>query len=76
MIGKLVLLPFRLITSVSGLAIGILKLASTFSFGIMKVLFKNSIGLLIGLVAGVFIVKKQLDNNCCCEGTKKEETIE
>lgn len=76
MIGKLVLLPFRLITVIFGLAAGILKLASTFSFGVFKLLFKNSIGLLVGLVAGIFLVKKQLDSDCCCEETRKEEPIE
>jgi uncharacterized membrane protein YdjX (TVP38/TMEM64 family) len=76
MIGKLVLLPFRLITAVFGLAAGILKLASTFSFGVFKLLFKNSIGVIVGLVAGIFLVKKQLDNDCCCEEGKKEEPIE
>ncbi len=76
MIGKLVLLPFRLVTVVFGLAVGILKLASTFSFGAFKLLFKNSIGLLVGLVAGIFLVKNQLDNDCCCEEVKKEEPIE
>lgn len=76
MIGKVVLLPFRLVTMVIGLAAGILKLASAFSFGIFKLLFKNSIGLLVGLIAGIFIVKKQLDNDCCCEEAKKEEPIE
>jgi hypothetical protein len=78
MIGKVVLLPFRLLGTSSGLIFNILKLIFSLLFGIVKFIFKNSIGVIIGLVAGVFIVKKQLDtdSDCCCGESGKEETVE
>ena len=78
MIGKVILLPFRLLSTSSGLVFSIIKLIFSVSFGIIRFLFKNSIGVIIGLVAGVFIVKKQLDedSSCCGDEPAKEEPVE
>lgn len=78
MIGKVILLPFRLLGTSSGLVFTIIKLIFSISFGIIRFLFKNSIGVIIGLVAGVFIVKKQLDNDSewCSDESAKEEPVE
>jgi hypothetical protein len=76
MIGKLMLLPFRLLGSISGLGFGILKLIFSLLFGVLRLLFKNYIGLLVGLITGIYLVKKQMDKDCCCEDQKKEVPIE
>jgi hypothetical protein len=76
MVGKIVLLPFRLLGTSTGLVFGILKFLFSFSFGIIKFVFKNSIGVILGLVAGVFIAKKQFDTDCNCGESNKEEPIE
>lgn len=80
MIGKLIMFPFHLVGGSASLVGSLLKFVFTIILGLTKFLFKNFIGVIIGVIGGFFIARKAMESeaeecNCTCE-SKNETPVE
>ena len=60
MIGKIILLPFRLVSGILGLVLSLVKMVFALGFGTFRLIVNRVFGTLFGALIGFFLGKKHI----------------
>lgn len=60
MIGKIIFLPFWIISRIAGMLWGMIKLVITLFFGVFRILSSHLFGAIIGAITGFLLGRKHI----------------
>ena len=73
MIGKILLFPFVLVKNIVVLVLRVIGLGFRTVFGVLRFLFKHTLGVVIAAVVGVLLRKKHTESKAEGEAGEPEE---